>query len=198
MAYYPLSTKVGSSSYPNTMAVPLARGMVVLGGSSTPELTEQIARYIYIDHTPLDLCNIYSILLNARYILGVLGCQWPNLIYLLIVAMKLMSTFWSPSEAKTSSSFKQDTGTYVHLYTLLYWRHSYSELSPVYDNIMEMLIVSYACKTSSARKIIAVMPYLPYSKQCMMKRRGCITAKLVAAMMSRAGTTSHFEIGTPL
>lgn len=55
------------------------------------------------------------------------------------------------------------------------------------DLIMETLILCYACKTSSARKIIGVIPYLPYSKQCIMKRRGCITAKLLASMLSRAG-----------
>lgn len=34
------------------------------------------------------------------------------------------------------------------------------------NSIMEMLIMAYACKTSSAKKIVGVIPYLPYSKQC--------------------------------
>lgn len=34
------------------------------------------------------------------------------------------------------------------------------------NSIMEMLIMSYACKTSSAKKVVGVIPYLPYSKQC--------------------------------
>lgn len=34
-----------------------------------------------------------------------------------------------------------------------------------------------------------VMPYLPYSKQSKMKKRGCITAKLVASMLAKAGMT---------
>jgi phosphoribosylpyrophosphate synthetase len=34
------------------------------------------------------------------------------------------------------------------------------------NSIMEMLILAYACKTSSARNIVGVIPYLPYSKQC--------------------------------
>jgi phosphoribosylpyrophosphate synthetase len=34
------------------------------------------------------------------------------------------------------------------------------------NSIMEMLILAYACKTSSAKKIVGVIPYLPYSKQC--------------------------------
>lgn len=31
-----------------------------------------------------------------------------------------------------------------------------------------MLIMAYACKTSSARSIVGVIPYLPYSKQCKL------------------------------
>lgn len=53
--------------------------------------------------------------------------------------------------------------------------------------IFELLIMAYACKTSSAKKIIAVMPYLPYSKHSKMRNRGAIPAKLVASMMCKAG-----------
>ena len=28
--------------------------------------------------------------------------------------------------------------------------------------------MAYACKTSSARSIVGVLPYLPYSKQCII------------------------------
>lgn len=55
------------------------------------------------------------------------------------------------------------------------------------DNIMELLIMCYACKTSCARNIICVIPYLPYSKQSKMKRRGCIVSKLVAKMLAKSG-----------
>ncbi|CAF1286765.1 unnamed protein product, partial [Didymodactylos carnosus] len=55
------------------------------------------------------------------------------------------------------------------------------------DNIMELLIMTYACKTSCARNIIGVLPYLPYSKQSKQKKRGCITMKLVAKMLVKAG-----------
>lgn len=40
--------------------------------------------------------------------------------------------------------------------------------------------MAYACKTSSARSIVGVIPYLPYSKQCKMRKRGCIVSKLLA------------------
>ncbi|KAK2714459.1 phosphoribosyl pyrophosphate synthase-associated protein 2-like isoform X2 [Artemia franciscana] len=56
----------------------------------------------------------------------------------------------------------------------------------VNNNIMELLIMAYACKTSSARSIVGVIPYLPYSK---MRKRGCIVSKLVAKMMCRSGLT---------
>lgn len=47
--------------------------------------------------------------------------------------------------------------------------------------------MAYACKTSSARSIVAVIPYLPYSKQCKMRKRGCIVSKLLAKMMCKSG-----------
>jgi ribose-phosphate pyrophosphokinase len=52
---------------------------------------------------------------------------------------------------------------------------------------MELLIMSYACKTSCALKIIAVVPYLPYSKQSRLRKRGSIPCKLLAQMMKKSG-----------
>ncbi|XP_055923716.1 phosphoribosyl pyrophosphate synthase-associated protein 2 isoform X5 [Eupeodes corollae] len=57
------------------------------------------------------------------------------------------------------------------------------------NNIMELLIMAYACKTSSARSVVGVIPYLPYSKQCKMRKRGCIVTKLLAKMMCKSGLT---------
>jgi len=59
----------------------------------------------------------------------------------------------------------------------------------VNNNIMEMLIMAYALKTSSAKNIVGVIPYLPYSKQCKMRKRGSIVTKLVAQMMVKSGMT---------
>ncbi|XP_074598597.1 phosphoribosyl pyrophosphate synthase-associated protein 2 [Brevipalpus obovatus] len=64
----------------------------------------------------------------------------------------------------------------------------------VNNNMMEALIMAYACKTSSANKIVGVIPYLPYSKQCRMRKRGCIVSKLLAKMMCRAGFTQIITI----
>ena len=68
--------------------------------------------------------------------------------------------------------------------------------SDINNIIMELLIVIYACKTNSARKIVAVLPYLPYSRQCKMRKRGCITAKLVAKLLCNAGTVAYFYSST--
>ncbi|KAG8446085.1 hypothetical protein GDO86_013815 [Hymenochirus boettgeri] len=55
--------------------------------------------------------------------------------------------------------------------------------------IMELLIMSYALKTSCANSIVGVIPYFPYSKQSKMRKRGSIVCKLLASMLSNAGLT---------
>ena len=55
------------------------------------------------------------------------------------------------------------------------------------NTVMELLIMSYACRTSTAHRIISVIPYLPYSQQCKMVSRGCMVGKLLANMMVKSG-----------
>merc|ERR1719245_1343796 len=55
------------------------------------------------------------------------------------------------------------------------------------NTVMEMLIMAYACTTSTARRVVGVIPYLPYSQQSKMRRRGNISLKLVAQMLVKAG-----------
>ncbi|XP_003739927.1 phosphoribosyl pyrophosphate synthase-associated protein 2 [Galendromus occidentalis] len=57
----------------------------------------------------------------------------------------------------------------------------------VNDSIVELLIMAYHCQTSAARKVVAVVPYFPYSKQSKMRKRGCIVSKLLAQMLIKAG-----------
>lgn len=45
----------------------------------------------------------------------------------------------------------------------------------VNNSIMELLILIYACKTSYAKSITVILPYLPYSKQCRVRRRFVIS-----------------------
>jgi len=50
--------------------------------------------------------------------------------------------------------------------------------------------MAYACKTSSAKKIVGVVPYMPYSRQCkMISERSAIVGKLLAQMMVMSGFT---------
>ncbi|VDP00139.1 unnamed protein product [Soboliphyme baturini] len=57
----------------------------------------------------------------------------------------------------------------------------------VNNSIIELLIMIYACKTSSARSITVVMPYMPYARQCKMRKRSSIACKLLADMIVKAG-----------
>ncbi|KAK3579455.1 hypothetical protein CHS0354_028257 [Potamilus streckersoni] len=59
----------------------------------------------------------------------------------------------------------------------------------VNNDMMELQIIAYACKTSSARNIVGVIPYLPYSKQSKMRKRGSIVCKLLAQMLAKSGLT---------
>ncbi|KAL3477003.1 phosphoribosyltransferase-like protein [Aspergillus californicus] len=60
--------------------------------------------------------------------------------------------------------------------------------TPVNDMVMELLITINACKIASARRITAVIPCFPYSRQDKKDRsRAPITAKLLANMLESAG-----------
>ena len=59
---------------------------------------------------------------------------------------------------------------------------------PVNDNLMELLVMTDACKRASAHSISAVVPYYAYARQDRKSRgREPISAKLVANLMVAAG-----------
>lgn len=65
-----------------------------------------------------------------------------------------------------------------------------STSSPGNDHLVELLIVIDALKRASAHRITAVMPYFGYARQDRkLKPRVPITAKLVADLLTAAGTT---------
>ena len=65
-----------------------------------------------------------------------------------------------------------------------------STSGPVNENIMELLIFIDALKRSSAKEIIAVIPYYGYARQDRKASpREPITSKLVANLLTVAGAT---------
>lgn len=60
--------------------------------------------------------------------------------------------------------------------------------TPVNDNLMELLLITDACKRASAGRITAVMPYFGYARQDRQAHaRDPISAKVVADIIQTAG-----------
>ena len=51
----------------------------------------------------------------------------------------------------------------------IWWLYFHYIFRDINNTVMEMLIMAYACKTSTSRKIVGVIPYLPYSRQCKIQ-----------------------------
>jgi ribose-phosphate pyrophosphokinase len=65
---------------------------------------------------------------------------------------------------------------------------SESATTSVNTALIEMCIMIHACKIASAKRITAVIPLFPYSRQDKKdKSRAPITAKLVANMLQKSG-----------
>ena len=64
-----------------------------------------------------------------------------------------------------------------------------STCPPVNENLMELLVMTDACKRASAARVTALIPYFGYARQDRRPRasRVPITAKLVAQLIGKAG-----------
>ncbi len=63
-----------------------------------------------------------------------------------------------------------------------------STCAPANDNLMELLVMTDACKRSSAGRITAIMPYYGYARQDRkVAPRAPITAKMVADLLTAVG-----------
>ncbi len=65
--------------------------------------------------------------------------------------------------------------------------------APTNDHIIELLLMIDACRRASAHQVTAVIPYYGYSRADRLidpdgRRREALTSKLVANMLSKAGT----------
>ncbi|XP_031667034.1 phosphoribosyl pyrophosphate synthase-associated protein 2-like isoform X2 [Oncorhynchus kisutch] len=94
---------------------------------------------------------------------------------------KRVSRSRSRSEGKTSTSSRPSHRQFIQGYT---WC-----TQDVNRCLMELCVMAYGCVTACARSVCGVLPYLPYSKQCKMRKRGSIVCKLIASLMCRAGLT---------
>ncbi|KAK0396558.1 hypothetical protein QR680_001767 [Steinernema hermaphroditum] len=95
---------------------------------------------------------------------------------------KADASIFNKSNGETAVDIKQSVrGKHVFIMQ--------SGTKDVNNDIMELMILIYACKTSMARTITVILPYLPYSKQCRMLRRSAIPMKLVADMICKSGAS---------
>lgn len=118
------------------------RNMLLLGGSSHPNLANQIATRLQMDLCPSKTFKYKNGETNVEIQWSVRGAD----VYII------------------------QTGS-----------------ANINDSLMEMMIMAYACRSASAHTVIGVLPYMPYSKQCKMRKRGSIVAKLMAQSLSKAG-----------
>ncbi|RXG59918.1 Phosphoribosyl pyrophosphate synthase-associated protein 2 [Armadillidium vulgare] len=153
--------------------------MVILAGNSHPELAELIANRL--GNPP---CNtaVYQ-QTNKETVVEIRDSIRNRDVFIIQTGTNKLEVTVGRAKAKSLSNRE----THVEIMESVREKSVYiiqtGNPKDVNNNIMELLIMAYACKTSSARNIVGVIPYLPYCKQSKMRKRGCIVSKLLAKMM---------------
>jgi len=62
------------------------------------------------------------------------------------------------------------------------------------DHLMELFLLIHGCRSSSAKSITVIIPYLPYSRADKRDHRGPISAKFVVDTLVNAGATRIMSI----
>ncbi|KAL6450569.1 SPBC3D6.06c Ribose-phosphate pyrophosphokinase 5 [Candida maltosa Xu316] len=119
------------------------RDLIVLGGSSHPELTRSICRNLTLEQSKLD---------SRKFSNGEISIEVKN-------------------SVREKDVFIIQSGC-----------------GHVNDNFLELLITIAACKTSSARRVTAVLPLFPYSRQPDIPYLPNVTdGTLIANLLTTAG-----------
>nr|CAD7258764.1 unnamed protein product [Timema shepardi] len=204
------------------MDVPASSDVMIIGGNSHPELVNLIANRLGVKNGG---CAVYH-KTNRETMVEIGDSVRGKDIYIIQTGTKPHYSrccgtqiqrlhyatndegLLSPTSARSRSESKQhDHGSYKNAAECSE-QHLAKSRADVNNNIMELLIMAYACKTSSAKSIVGVIPYLPYSKQYgsdvverlmiagKMRKRGCIVSKLLAKMMCKSGLSSRHHHGS--
>ena len=119
------------------------RHLLLYGGSSHPELTEEVAKHLGTDLGEVEIKHFADGEVYVRFLTSVRGAD-----------------------------------------CFILQTHS----KPVNEHLVEVLVMIDALKRASARRITAVLPYFPYSRQDKKHlAREPISAKLMADLLNAAG-----------
>lgn len=148
-------------------------GMVLLTGNSHPELARLLS-----DRLGIRLADVVVYNKTNR---GTFGTHGRSSLFLL-----LRNERGRQAERSRQACLHSANGLQVSILFSAWNLYAWC-FRDVNNNVMELMILIYACKTSMAKTITVILPYLPYSKQCRMLRRSAIPGKLVADMICKAG-----------
>ena len=146
------------------------------------------------------LIRIFAFLFNdIKSILGTWTANWATALFITRRTEKPWWRYGNQLEEKMSTSFKQAQSKLIWLTFKFIWVKQifisffkkgenfmptqYCVLREANDGLMELLIMSYTCKTSSCKSVIGVIPYLPYSQQSKLNLIVSITKTILYSVI---------------